>query len=307
MKLSVLDFGFPGITVRLAPQVDEWGYSRYWLGEHHSPAQSGNPLLLAGIVAERTHRIRVGSAGVLINYHAPYLVAEDALQLEYLNPGRIDLGVCSGMALTDQVADAIRDGRDGARPPVFAERAEELFRLVQRRLPEAHPLHRERIGMMSDDGAPACWIMGTSAGSAQLAGRLGAGFCFSEHHRRLHGLAVDGPALLQLYLASFQPSAALAAPQTVVAVSGVCADGDAEAEELLRSEFPGVQDPTRPLSLLGGPARCAENLHELARRFATDEIAILPMIMRPRQVERCERMFELLAGEIGLGVSPAGG
>jgi luciferase family oxidoreductase group 1 len=300
MKLSVIDFGFPGITVRLAPQVDAWGYSRYWLGEHHSPAQSGNPLLLAGIVAERTTRIRVGSAGVLISYHSPYLVAEDAFQLEYLYPGRIDLGVCSGMALADVIANAIRDGRarDGQRS--FAERTEELHAILTRNLAADHPLQGHRIGMMSADPAPAFWVMGTGNGSADLAARLGAGFCFSEHHRRLHDLPVDGPALFERYRAGFQPSRALAEPRTVVVVSGVCADTEAEAEDILRAEWPNHADPKKPLSLFGNAAHCAERLDALGRAFKTDDFAVLPMICQPKHVERCERMFELLAEAVGL-------
>ena len=52
--------------------VDELGYTRYWLAEHHNmPAiASSAPEILIGQVATVTQRIRVGAGGIMLPNHA---------------------------------------------------------------------------------------------------------------------------------------------------------------------------------------------------------------------------------------------
>jgi luciferase family oxidoreductase group 1 len=60
-------------SVDLARHVEQWGYKRYWLAEHHSIsglACSATPVLI-GHVAAATRTIRVGSGGVMLPNHAP--------------------------------------------------------------------------------------------------------------------------------------------------------------------------------------------------------------------------------------------
>ncbi|HXM62220.1 MAG TPA: MsnO8 family LLM class oxidoreductase, partial [Terriglobales bacterium] len=82
-------------SVDLARNVEQLGYKRYWLAEHHSIsglACSATPVLI-GHVAAATKTIRVGSGGVMLPNHAPLVVAEQFGTLEALYPGRIDLGL----------------------------------------------------------------------------------------------------------------------------------------------------------------------------------------------------------------------
>src|SRR5579863_5189403 len=82
-------------SVDLARHVEELGYKRYWLAEHHSIsglACSATSVLI-GHVASATKTIRVGSGGVMLPNHAPLIVAEQFGTLEALYPGRIDLGL----------------------------------------------------------------------------------------------------------------------------------------------------------------------------------------------------------------------
>ena len=44
-------------------------------------------------IAAATERIRVGSGGIMLPNHAPYVVAEQFGTLNAFHPGRIDLGV----------------------------------------------------------------------------------------------------------------------------------------------------------------------------------------------------------------------
>jgi alkanesulfonate monooxygenase SsuD/methylene tetrahydromethanopterin reductase-like flavin-dependent oxidoreductase (luciferase family) len=71
-------------SVELARQVEQLGYKRYWVAEHHSIqglACSATPVLI-GHIAAATKTIRVGSGGVMLPNHAPLVVAEQFGTLE---------------------------------------------------------------------------------------------------------------------------------------------------------------------------------------------------------------------------------
>jgi alkanesulfonate monooxygenase SsuD/methylene tetrahydromethanopterin reductase-like flavin-dependent oxidoreductase (luciferase family) len=78
--------------------ADELGFSHIWLAEHHFADDAHNcsamPILAA--VAARTQRIRVGTYIILLAFHHPILVAEDAATLDLISNGRFDLAVGAG-------------------------------------------------------------------------------------------------------------------------------------------------------------------------------------------------------------------
>src|SRR5438270_10338564 len=82
-------------TLDLARHAEGWGFTRFWLAEHHNMRgiASAATAVLIGHVAGGTLRIRVGSGGVMLPNHAALVIAEQFGTLETLYPGRIDLGV----------------------------------------------------------------------------------------------------------------------------------------------------------------------------------------------------------------------
>ncbi|GAA1191582.1 MsnO8 family LLM class oxidoreductase [Pseudonocardia alaniniphila] len=113
-------------TVERARRAEELGYHRFWVAEHHAVPgiASGSPPVLIAAVAARTERIRVGSGGVMLPNHQPFVVAEQFAMLEALYPGRIDLGVGRSLGFTPPVRRALR--RDSAAPDTFAADLAEL-------------------------------------------------------------------------------------------------------------------------------------------------------------------------------------
>src|SRR6266850_2081202 len=88
-------------SVELARHVEQLGYKRYWVAEHHAIqglACSATPVLI-GHIAAATKTIRVGSGGVMLPNHAPLVVAEQFGTLEAIYPGRIDLGLAAALGL----------------------------------------------------------------------------------------------------------------------------------------------------------------------------------------------------------------
>src|SRR6201992_282032 len=96
-------------SVELAQRVDELGFRRYLLAEHHSIEGLGcsATAVLIGHVAAATKNIRAGSGGVMLPNHAPLVVAEQFGTLHALYPGRIDLGI-GRAAGTDQRTELAR-------------------------------------------------------------------------------------------------------------------------------------------------------------------------------------------------------
>lgn len=212
-----------GRSVDLARHVEEWGYKRYWLAEHHSIAGlacSATPVLI-GHVAGATKMIRVGSGGVMLPNHAPLVVAEQFGTLEALYPGRIDLGLgrAPGGDLHTMRAlrrDLHQSGED------FPELLEEL----QTYLGPEKPGQLVKAIPGQGSNVPIT-LLGSSTFSAQLAAMMGLSFAFAAHFA-----PDDLETAAQLYREQFRPKGALQEPHLMVAVQVVAAETDAAARRL---------------------------------------------------------------------------
>ena len=80
---------------------DEIGFDTVWLGEiHFSRAFSilADPLMVLAAAAQRTTRIRLGTAVTLLPLHNPIKIAEEAAIADILSDGRLEFGVGRGVA-----------------------------------------------------------------------------------------------------------------------------------------------------------------------------------------------------------------
>jgi alkanesulfonate monooxygenase SsuD/methylene tetrahydromethanopterin reductase-like flavin-dependent oxidoreductase (luciferase family) len=85
--------------VELFVAAEELGFDSVWVAQHHFESQQGrlpSPFPFLAAVAERTTRVRLGTAVVTLPLEDPVRVAEDAAVLDALSGGRLELGVGSG-------------------------------------------------------------------------------------------------------------------------------------------------------------------------------------------------------------------
>ncbi|MFD9617109.1 LLM class flavin-dependent oxidoreductase [Streptomyces virginiae] len=235
-KLSILDRsrtrqGHPAQqalrdTVELARTAEELGYHRFWVSEHHSvPGVAGSaPTVLAAAVAAATHRIRVGTGGVMLPNHQPMVVAEQFGVLEALFPGRIDMGLGRSVGFTGGIRRAL--GRDTGDADRFEEQLAELLGWLdgtQRAHPEvhAHPAEGLRI--------PA-YVLATGEG-ARIAARAGLPLVVGDLRSRDRVSEI-----IEAYRKEFRPSAAVTEPYVVISGTVAIAATEEEARRILIPE-----------------------------------------------------------------------
>jgi luciferase family oxidoreductase group 1 len=210
-------------SVDLAQHAELWGYTRFWLAEHHSIeglACSATAVLI-GQVAGRTNTIRVGSGGIMLPNHAPLVVAEQFGTLEALYPGRIDLGLGRAPGGDFATMRALRrDSRQSGDD--FPELLEEL----RTYLGDVRPGRAVKAIPGQGSHVPIT-LLGSSGFSAQLAAQLGLPFAFAAHFAPQYLNAAA-----ELYHEQFRPSDALDHPYMMVGVPVLAAETDAAARRL---------------------------------------------------------------------------
>jgi len=212
-------------TLDLARHAEQWGYTRFWLAEHHNMTgiASAATSVVIGYVAGGTKTIRVGAGGIMLPNHSPLVIAEQFGTLESLYPGRIDLGLGRAPGTDQRTLLALR--RSPMSADTFPQDVLELQALLG---PVAEG---QRIQAVPGTGTNVpIWILGSSLFGAQLAGELGLPYAFASHF-----MPQPLMAALDTYRTSFKPSARLQKPYVMAGVNVFAADTDATARRLFTS------------------------------------------------------------------------
>ncbi len=215
-------------TLKLAQHVENLGYHRYWVAEHHNMpgiASSATSVLI-GYIAGGTKTIRVGSGGIMLPNHAPLVIAEQFGTLESMYPGRIDLGLGRAPGSDQLTAKALR--RDLRNADDFPQQLEEL-----RGYFESNKQNPKSIRAIPGEGLSIpIYLLGSSGFSAQLAARKGLPFAFASHFSPDYTI----PAV-ELYRNHFEPSDVLDHPYVMLGVNIIAAETDEKAEYLATSLY----------------------------------------------------------------------
>ncbi len=182
--------------LREISRLDELGYDNVWLTEHHFVADGYNPSVLpvAAAIAARTNRIRIGTFVLLLPFHNPVRVAEDAIAVDILSNGRFDLGVGQGYRAEEFTALNIPRLERSKR---LAEGIELISRLFKEEVSFAGNYYRA-TGMTLyprpiQKNGPPIWIGCRTPAATRRAARMG-----------FHLLATLGPDPAPPYRAALQ-------------------------------------------------------------------------------------------------------
>ena len=242
-------------TLELAQQAEQFGYTRYWLAEHHNATNiaSSATSILIGYVAQGTNKIRVGSGGIMLPNHSPLIIAEQFGTLGSLYPNRIDLGLGRAPGTDRETAQAIRSD--------FMQAAQSFpheLEKIQKYFAKENATQKVRATIAEGVEVPV-YILGSSTDSAHLAARKGLPYAFASHFATTH--LWDAIAI---YRKEFQPSKELGNPYIMAGVNIIIADTDEEAERLSTSLirmiigiFTGKRDLVQP------PTAMTDDLKEI--------------------------------------------
>lgn len=206
-------------TVDRAVRAEALGFHRFWTAEHHAVPgiASAAPTVLLAAIGARTRRIRLGTGGIMVPSHSPLVIAEQALLLEALYPGRIDVGLGGSLGFTAPIRRAL--GRTTLREGEYAADIEKIRLFLSGR---AEITARPRV-------EPPPLFMLAIQGGLSLAAELGL------------PVVIGGPLLrdtrrIATYVRDFRPSPSVPAPYLVVSVDVCVAETVERAHDLLLPE-----------------------------------------------------------------------
>ena len=213
-------------ALKLAQQAEKFGYTRYWLAEHHNAPNiaSSATSILIGYVAQGTTKLRIGSGGIMLPNHSPLLVAEQFGTLGSLYPNRIDLGLGRAPGTDGETAKAIRSD--------FMEAAHSFpneIDKIQKYFSADNSTAKVRATVAEGVEVPL-YILGSSTDSAHLAAKKGLPYAFASHFATTHLMEA-----IAIYRNEFQPSKHLEKPYVLAGVNIIVADTDEEAQRLSTS------------------------------------------------------------------------
>jgi luciferase family oxidoreductase group 1 len=213
-------------SLDVAQHAEKWGYTRYWVAEHHNMTgnASSATAVLIGYLAAGTASIKVGSGGVMLPNHAPLVIAEQFGTLESLYPGRIELGLGRAPGTDQMTARALRRDLMGSD-----DRFPEDIRELQHYFGPIQEGQSVRAIPGADTNVPI-WILGSSLYGAQLAAHFGLPYAFASHFAPEQLLEA-----MKIYRELFKPSAQLADPYSAFVMNVVAAGTDEEAQHLFTS------------------------------------------------------------------------
>ncbi|WP_209008706.1 MsnO8 family LLM class oxidoreductase [Pseudomonas eucalypticola] len=290
-------------SVDLAIACDRLGYYRYWLAEHHNSVQFAGPApeILLARIASATKHMRIGSGGVMLSHYSPYKVAETFVVLASLFPGRVDLGIgrAPGGGHLSSVALALPARL--VEEDVFTRQATELSAFLHSGFERSHPFSALRC-LPATVALPKVWMLGSSGGTAKIAGELGMGMALAQ----FIAPQFTSPAAFEQHASAWMHSGHQGSAPRLLALAVICAPTDEQArkiagtavyrkmmagrlprEELLSPEEVATRrkrmhaadqeeyDQTLDNMIVGSPSTCRTRITQIANLFDCNEVGIV--------------------------------
>jgi luciferase family oxidoreductase group 1 len=219
----------------LAHHAEQWGYTRFWMAEHHNMPGIASAATSVAIchVAEGTETLRVGAGGIMLPNHSPLVIAEQFGTLDALFPGRIDLGLGRAPGTDQLTLRALR------RHPGSADSFPQDVLELQALLGPVQPGQRIQAVPGANSQVPL-WILGSSTFGAAMAGEFGLPYAFASHFAPDYLYTA-----LETYRSRFKPSTQQDTPYCMMGINIIAAPSDKEAEFLASTQRMSITDLLR--------------------------------------------------------------
>ncbi|MEK3766092.1 LLM class flavin-dependent oxidoreductase [Solibacillus sp. FSL K6-4121] len=307
-------------SMKLAQAGEAFGYTRYWIAEHHdlSGLACPAPEVMLSYIGAHTNRIRLGSGAVLLPHYRPYKVAETFNMLATLFPNRIDLGIGRAPGGSSEAMTAL-SGNFIKNVGNFPTLVRDLLHFINDDFPTDNEYSKLSASPIPEN-PPEIWLLGTGEKSAILAAEHGLPYTFGHFMSNY-----DGAPIVKKYIDTFRPSKEGETPQVIVTVNVICGETTEKAEEVAASYLiwslqmdkgkahqgvPSISEAKqytlneqeketlkkmRQNMIIGNPHEVKQKLFELKAKYEADEMMINTITYLP---EDRIRSYELIAKEV---------
>lgn len=195
----LLDDASPADRYRLATEqithAESLGFDSVWVAQHHFHEAEGglpSPLVFLASVAARTTSIRLGTGIITLPLEDPVRMAEDAVVLDLISNGRVELGLGSGGTPTSFAAFGQESSE---RSAVFNDKLAALLGALEGASlgHDANHLYPSGAALLG-----RLWQATFSAAGGQRAGSHGHGLMLSRTQPRPAGAPTATLADIQL-------------------------------------------------------------------------------------------------------------
>jgi alkanesulfonate monooxygenase SsuD/methylene tetrahydromethanopterin reductase-like flavin-dependent oxidoreductase (luciferase family) len=292
-------------SFELVDAAERWGLDAMWLAElHFVPDRSvlASPLILAAAIAQRTRRMKIGTAVQVLPLCHPLRLAEEAATVDQISDGRLIFGVGrSGFAHTYQAY--------GVPYEESRERFAETLEIVKRAWTEERFSYRgkyfscERVALVPKPRQkpyPPIRIAATSADTFAAIGTLGHAIFVAARLGTLSELAPLVRSYREAYHAAGHPGKGEVYLRVPMYVAETDEQARREPEESVMHLFRTIGGQLEASASLAG-ARAIEQRAERGQRLMTinyeDALRDKMIVGTPDQVAE---KLKHLRQEIGL-------
>jgi putative FMN-dependent luciferase-like monooxygenase len=210
--------------------AEHLGFDAAWVAQHHFHEHEGglpSPLVFLGHVAAQTSRIRLATGIITLPLELPVRVAEDAIVLDLISGGRLELGVGNGGNPTAFAGFGLDNAH---RNDLFVDNLAQLRNALRgERIPGGDTLYPQKPDLVE-----RIWQATFSVTGGARAGAAGDGLMLSRTQPRSNEnpqatLAELQEPIIDAYLAALPPGRA---PRIVGSRSVFVAESRAEALRL---------------------------------------------------------------------------
>lgn len=307
-----------GELLAQAEHADALGYDTFFLAEHHFHEYGvvPNPAVMLASMAQRTTRLRLGTAISVLTFHNPLVIAESYAMVDVLSGGRLVLGVGSGY-LKHEFAGF------GIDPAEKRERFDEALEILQQALSGARFSYRGRYFTVDDvalnvrplqQPAPPVYVAVLRREAAYHVGRKGQRIVCVPY-ASIDSFAEIGELVAEYRKGQRDAAVAPGADDILIALHAYVADDDDAARGQAADPFDlyvatrlyakrqTYDDVLRSgLSLIGGADTVAHKLRALADMGVDHVLALHNFGLMPQaRVLDSMRRFAALAQSMAAG------
>ncbi|MFD2902558.1 LLM class flavin-dependent oxidoreductase [Sphingobacterium anhuiense] len=277
IKLGILEFGYAlnkinstkviEETVLNSVKIEELGFSRLWIGEHYNEYSTwSSPEVILSLIVSKTKAIKVGAAGVLLNYHNPYRMIQTFKMLSTLFPNRIELGFARG-GVPDFVKDYIHKLAASDSMDFFINQINQVFKIIEN--DQKFLNGNDTGGYIAPVGGayPDYWFLGTSDAVFEQAVTHKSNFSLSLFHDTSY--QKDNKDLLRIFSEKFYSTNGFL-PLKNIAIKCICLE-DKKDLEGWKSKNNYIY---KEGFIIGNKSECKSRLLELQKKYDTEEIIV---------------------------------